>query len=58
MDAADGAAPVDGVEVGFEDLVFGEAVFDAPGDGDFEELAVDLFPERGDFAVFFELEDV
>ena len=30
-------------------------VFDAPGDGDFEELAVDLFPERGFFAVSFEL---
>ena len=57
-DAVDLAAPVDLVDVGFEDLVLFEHEFEPDGDGDFEELAVELARDVAAFLAAFELEDV
>ena len=57
-DALDLAAPVDLVDVGLEDVVLVEGGFEPHGDGDFEELAVDLARKIAAFFVAFELEDV
>ncbi|MCU0777293.1 MAG: hypothetical protein MUF86_06455 [Akkermansiaceae bacterium] len=57
-DAFDLAAPVDLVDVGFEDVVFFERGFEADGDGDFQQLAVELARQVTAFFAALELEDV
>jgi hypothetical protein len=57
-DALDLAAPVDLVDVGLKDLVLVELQLEAEGDGDFQQLAVELARGVAAFLAAFELEDV
>ena len=57
-DALDLAAPIDLVDVGFKDRVFFQRGLEADGDGDFQELAVDLAGAVAAVFATFELEDV
>ena len=57
-DAFDLAAPVDLVDVGFQDLVFAQSRFEAECDGDFQAFPVELARGVAAFFAAFELEDI
>ena len=57
-DAADRAAPVDLVDVGLENLVFLQRGFQTHGNGDFQQLAVELARDVAAFLTGLELENI